>query len=348
VLGFLRSGAQEGEEKAVYADRKALYQRLEQQRESRVLVYVTGDRRGLETQISSEALDLFAHHLDLMDTAEKISLILYTRGGDTLASWSIANLVRQFCRHFEVIVPLKAHSGGTLICLGADNIVMTKQASLGPIDPSVNTPLNPEIPGAPPNQRFPVSVEAVTGFIEFAKRELGEGANPEKVLVQLAEKVHPLVLGQAYRARGQIRMLAKKLLGKHASDSSKIDRLLEFLCSESGSHDYTINRQEARDDLGLPIERPNQELYDLIKGVHSDIAAELELTAPFSPSVLLSTANPAQYKLRRALIESVEGGVHVFASEGVLRKQPVPIAPGIMKEGIQDERQFEGWRHENA
>jgi ClpP class serine protease len=145
----------------MYKDRLGLYRHLEKMRKSKVIVYVTGDRRGLETQIHPEILDFFIEHLDLIDGVKKISLFLYTRGGSTSASWSIPNLIRQFCESFEVIVPSKAHSGGTLICLGADNIVMTKQAALGPIDPSVNSPLNPQIPGAPPMARASVSVEAI-------------------------------------------------------------------------------------------------------------------------------------------------------------------------------------------
>ncbi len=50
---------------------------------------------------------------------------------------------------------------------------MTEQATLGPIDPSVNTLLNPTVPNVVPQQvRIPVSVEAIKGFIELAKHEL--------------------------------------------------------------------------------------------------------------------------------------------------------------------------------
>jgi ClpP class serine protease len=73
---------------------------------------------------------------------QQAQLYLYTRGGNTLAAWTLVNLIRNFCKDFEVIVPFNCHSAGTLISLGANRIVMTKQATLGPIDPSVNGPLN--------------------------------------------------------------------------------------------------------------------------------------------------------------------------------------------------------------
>ena len=46
-----------------------------------------------------------------------------------------------FCEDFKVIVPVKCMSAGTLISLGASRIVMTKQATLDPIDTSVQHPL---------------------------------------------------------------------------------------------------------------------------------------------------------------------------------------------------------------
>ncbi len=338
----------------MHKDRVALYQELEAKRESRVLVYVTGDRPQLETQISSEVMDFFTHHLDLMGDVNKISLVLHTLGGNTSAAWSIANLIRSFCKQFEVIVPVKALSAGTLISLGADAIVMTKQASLGPIDPSVHGPLNPPIAGANPNARFPVSVEAINGYLEFARDAMGEQADLSALLVNLSNQIHPLVLGDAYRARSQIRMLAKKLLAKQVTDDSQVEKILEFLCSESGSHDYTINRKEAREALGLNIEKPDQALYKLIRAIYDDISTEMELRVPYDPNRILGGNPQMPYVFCRAIIESPAGGSHRFVSEGLLTKIPSQqfqqvgmLPPGmIAQEVINDNRSFEGWKHE--
>jgi hypothetical protein len=277
----------------MYPARRKLLQDLETSRDSRVLLYVTGDRAQLETQIGKDALELLVHHLDLIEHAKKITLYLYTNGGDVIASWSIANLIRQFCDEFEVIVSSKALSGGTLICLGANNIVMTKQAVLGPIDPSTNSPLNPQVPGAPPHAKAPVSVEAITGFLDFAKATLGPDADMKEPFQQLSNAIHPHVLGQAYRTRSQIRMLAKKLLATHPDEKKERDSILQFLCSESGSHDYTITRQEARDSLGLPVERPDDDLYKLIRAIQKDFAKELDLGSSYDPTIHLGGTNAA-------------------------------------------------------
>lgn len=195
----------------MYADRRDIYAQIEKERGSKVLAYVTGDRPQMETQIHPEVLDYLPEHLDAFGLPAKISLVLYSRGGDTLAAWTIANMIRQFCDEFEVIVPMKAHSAATLISLGATNIVMSKQATLGPIDPSVNSPLNPQVPGAPPNARLPVSVEEVAAYFQLFTDSLGVGGDEHKtaVYLKLAEEVHPLALGKVYRARTQIQRLYK-------------------------------------------------------------------------------------------------------------------------------------------
>lgn len=330
----------------MYKDRVELYSALEKMRETKILVYVTGDRQGLETQIHPEALDMFVHHLDGIGNVPKISLYLYTRGGQTLAAWSIANLIRQYCDQFEIIIPAKAHSAGTLICLGANNIVMTRQATLGPIDPSVNTPLNPQVPGAPPNARYPVSVEAINGFIELAKgMGISESNDLSVVLTNLSNHVHPLVLGEVFRTRSQIKMLGSRLLSKHMDDETKIERILAFLCSESGSHDYTIYHQEARDDLGLNIESPDKNQYDIIKLIYNDIVEELSLTTPYEPILILGNEATINYSFPRSLIECAECGSFRFISEGNLAKRQIP-KDGVMQQAIQDTRTFEGWKYE--
>ena len=253
------------------------YKWLEENRQSKLLVYVTGDRQGMETQIATDVLDYFSEHLDNFNKVPKISLLLYTRGGDTMAAWSLVNLIRQFCNEFEVIIPSKARSSGTIISLGADKIMMTKQATLGPIDPSLNSPLNPQNPTIPqnPQARIPVSVESIQGFFELAKQELKlkNEDNLKDVILNLSEKVHPLVLGNVYRSRTQIQMVARKLLQKQlgADQKEKIDKIVSFLCSDSGSHDYAIYRNEARDELGLTVEKPNDEQYQKLKAIFEDI-----------------------------------------------------------------------------
>ena len=326
-----------------------MYAELEAARNSKVLVYVTGDRPGMETQISSEVYDKFVNHLDVIGVVNKISLYLYTRGGNTLAAWSLVNLIRQFCDELEVIIPSKAHSAGTLMSLGANKIMMTKQATLGPIDPSITTPLNPQIAGAAPDARYPVSVEAVSGYLDLAKKDLNinDEANLASLLNHMSDKIHPLVLGAVFRSKSQIQMLARKLIKAQVTDEANIEKVISFLCSESGSHDYTIHRREARNGLGLNIEKPDDKLYALVKRVYDDIVQELCLDTKFDVGNVLAGQPQATYSCRRALIDSVPGGTDFFVSEGAITQQPIQLQPGVTQIAIEDRRTFEGWRHEN-
>jgi len=299
--------------------------------------------------MAPDVLDRFVDHLDFV-TTKKITLIIYSRGGDTGVGWSIANLIRSFCDEFEVIIPSRAQSAATLLCLGADKIIMTKQATLGPTDPSVNTPLNPQLPGGNPQQRVPVSVESIKGYIQLAHDEfhISKACDMEKVLSILANNVHPIVLGDVFRARTHIRILASNLLRKQVKriNIKKEKKIVSFLCSEAQSHDYTINRKEAR-ELGLNVDKPDDALYGWIKAIYKDIERELELRTPFAPILMLNVNDKIAYSCRRALIESIKGGSDVFISEGRLIKQQIPTPNGVMVQ-IQDNREFEGWRKENV
>lgn len=317
-------------------ERKKLFAQIEKQRNSKLISYVTGDRRGLETQISKEIIDLFVEHLDAIGVTKKISLLLYTNGGDTSTAWRLVNLLQIFCDELEVIIVSKALSAGTLISLGANKIVMTKQAALGPIDPSLNHPLNPQVP----NGQVPVSVEAVKGYLDAA---IDYGISGEQqrsnIFIDLSNKVHPLVLGQIFRTSSQIRFLARKLLERQVSDASKMGKIIDFLCAESGSHDHTINRREAI-ALGLNIETPTDVFYQVLKGVHSSYSTELQLLEPYNAALYLGANESLPYKFPRAMIESCDFGSHHFLSEGTLSKTKDGNGNTV---GLADHRSFEGW-----
>lgn len=165
------------------------------------------------------------------------------------------------------------------------------------------------------------------------------------MLIDLSNKVHPLVLGEIFRSREQIRFLADKLLSSHLIDKEKVEAIVNFLCSDSGSHDYTINRREAL-ELGLPIEKPSDDLYSTIRQIHASYAAEMKLLQPFTPAVELGTADRRNYQVIRGLIEGRAGGCYAFVTEGTVTKVQVasPAAPGGVVEGVSDQKSFEGWK----
>ena len=326
-----------------YPERQRVYRAIEKERNTKVLSFITGTRQGLEAQIAGDCIDYFVDLLEQIGPANRISLVLHTNGGQTLAAWQLVNLIRMFCEDLEVIVPLRALSAGTLIAMGADRILMTKQATLGPIDPSVNNPLNPTVNLQGKEHRFPVSVENVRGYLDVAREELeirGE-KSLSSILRNLTGHIHPLVLGETFRSRAQIRFLAKKLLPRQIGDKEKVKSIIDFLCGDSGSHDYTINRREAA-ELGLKVEKPSDSLYKLLRKVQISYTHELELLEPFRPNALLNNGKTT-YLLPRVFVEGTVGGCYSFVSEGtVIAVTPSNIPGGVT--AVHDNRTFEGWR----
>jgi hypothetical protein len=139
-------------------------------------------------------------------------------------------------------------------------------------------------------------------------------------------------------------MLSRRLLLEQIQDEKKIDNIVDFLCSGSGSHDYAIHHREARDELGLNIQKPDDELYEIIKNIYNDIVNELQLTSVYDPNQILGAGQNKAYSLKRALLESTDSGGNYFISEGVLTKQVMQIQPGLVQPVINDQRTFEGWR----
>lgn len=66
-----------------------------------------------------------------------IDLILHTPGGLVLAAGQIAHALAQHPGKVTVFVPHYAMSGGTLIALAADEVIMDENAVLGPVDPQL-------------------------------------------------------------------------------------------------------------------------------------------------------------------------------------------------------------------
>jgi hypothetical protein len=324
------------------SDRRALLAKVEKIRKSRALLYVTGDRPGQETIISRDVFDHFVEHLDAIGVTERISLIIYTQGGDGMAAWSLFNLLRMFCDQLEIIVPMKAHSAGTMMAIGADRIVMTKQATLSPIDPSINHSLAPQVAGAPIGTRASVSVEAIKGYVNLAQDTLGEQGLSAMgdIMVDLARQVHPLVLGETYRRRQQTQSMAERLLAPQVGSVENRKKIISFLSSDSGSHDYTLNRREAK-ALGLPVTKCPQRLYSVLNHIYGNFRDEMKLRTPFNmtqfpPAAVTPFANV------RATIESTAGPAVQFITEGNFSRQPAP--PPNPGETASVEITAEGWR----
>lgn len=332
--------------------RMQLIKNIEGKRGSRILVYITGDRRGLETRIGMDVFPMFHEHLMRIGKQERIDLFLYSCGGITISGYALVNLIREFCDEFNVIIPFKALSCATLISLGANEVIMTPMGQLSPIDPSVQHPLGPiiQIPGQPAGQIVPVNVEDVNAFVELAKKEIGlnNEESMKKVFELLGTKIHPLALGAVQRSREQIAFLASSLLKYHINDEEKVKEIVKTLTRERFSHDYIIGRREAKKILGLNILEPEKDLLKDIIDLFDSYSEILELNIPYNPEKYLSGSESVTSDFNRAIIESSDLS-HVFRTSKEIKRVQVPPQPGIPipTVGYQEIILQEGWILDN-
>lgn len=298
-----------------------LIKKIEEERESRLLVYITGDRQPFLTRIAADVLPLMNQHLSKFRETNKVSLFLYTSGGDMLAPIRIVKLIRNHCKNFEVLVPYKAHSAGTLIALGADKIIMGKLGELSPVDPSTGHPFNPQNP-ANPQQRLEVSVEDLNSYFLFAKERAGVKEDQMiEVYKQLVEKMHPLSIGNAYRAFRMSKMLTERLLGLHMDknrDKEKMNKIVKEITGDITIHAYPIDISDAK-DLGLNVSSPSEDLGQAMWDLYSYYAGELKLGQPFHPSEFLGSQEMAQVNYPAAFVDSSEL-THKFVFKGKVQK----------------------------
>ena len=281
-----------------------LIKKLETERNSRVIIYVTSDRAPFATKIASDIIPLLGNQLDAMGKVKKISLFLYTSGGDMLAPIRIVKLIRNHCDEFEILVPYKAHSAGTLICMGADTIVMGKLGELTPVDPTTDHPFNPQSPSNP-QQRLSVSVEDLNSYLLFAKEKAE--VKPDQMIDSyklLVEKLHPLSIGNAYRAYRMAKMVSERLLWLHMDkNDEKIKKIVKEMTGDITIHAYPIDRDEAL-ELGLKIEKANDIVDKTMRELYDDYANEMKFGQPFHPNELLAGKDSADIERSGAYLET--------------------------------------------
>jgi len=291
---------------------------IQKMEKANLISYVLADRlQGPSASIATDALGLFYRHLEAMGESSRMVLFLYSTGGDTMVPWRLINLIREYCKELITLVPDKAFSAATMLCLGSDEIVMTKMAVLSPIDPSVANAFNPPLPmppGAPPQaaQRVPISVEDVVAYLRLASDRAGLNTPEGKIAAfqQLVHEVHPLALGNVERSHTLIRSLAKKLLGLHMNitdpkEEEKCKAIVDTLTEKLYSHQHMIPRKEAKDIIGLKVRFPNQELEALMMKLYKEYQKDLGIGEMLNPITLLENRTEVPLELAIAKIETV-------------------------------------------
>jgi len=297
---------------------------LEKTRRSRVIVYVTGDKKPEQffaTQVASDTLIYFRSILKKIDRSKKITLAIYTNGGHLETPWPLVNLIREHCDEFEVVVLSKALSAGTMIALGADKIVMTRYAHLSPVDPTANI-----ADGNNQIKRF--EIEDIIGYIDFVKEKIGvtEQNALGEIMKDLTKEIAPTMLGSANRTHSLVRRLAKNLLNLHVKPvpERQTREIIEHLTQKLFSHRHLISRREAK-EIGFEnlVEFADAANEKVIEGLVEAYSRFLELETEFNPMEILGKETRKEITVNRAAIHSKDIK-HSFQSVCALTKIPDP------------------------
>ncbi len=221
--------------------RLRLFQQLERSRGSRVIALIHREEtvsilgfpiaRYIDIQDSEEVL----RAIRLTPTALPIDIILHTPGGLVLAAEQIARALRDHPGRVTVFVPHYAMSGGTLIALAADEIVMDEHAVLGPVDPQLG--------------HYP----AISILAAVARKPIERVDDETLIMANVAQKA----LDQVRAA--VIELASRRLPAEQAA------AMAAKLAGGAWTHDYPITVTEAR-TLGFAVSTDMpRAIYDLMQ-----------------------------------------------------------------------------------
>ncbi|WP_414619144.1 SDH family Clp fold serine proteinase [Calothrix sp. CCY 0018] len=156
-----------------------------------------------------------------------IDLILHTPGGLVLATEQIARALIRHQAKVTVFVPHYAMSGGTMLALAADEIVMDENAVLGPVDPQLGN--------------YPAA--SIIKVVE--DKPIGEVDDQTLIMADLSRKA----MNQVQRF---VRTLLQDCIPKEKVKPENIEKIIQALTTGQVTHDYPITVEEAT-EMGLPV-----------------------------------------------------------------------------------------------
>ncbi|KAB8333378.1 hypothetical protein SD80_016265 [Scytonema tolypothrichoides VB-61278] len=220
-------------------------QEFQQQRKSRVILLIHRQESisflgiPVSRYITIEDSEQILRAIRLTPPEIPIDLILHTPGGLVLATEQIARALIRHPSKVTVFVPHYAMSGGTMLALASDEIVMDANAVLGPVDPQLGN--------------FPAA--SIVKVVE--QKPIGEVDDQTLIMADLSRKA----IDQVQRF---VRTLLKDTVPTQKVKPENIENIIDALTTGRVTHDYPITVEEAT-EMGLPITvgLPNV-IYDLM------------------------------------------------------------------------------------
>ena len=235
---------------------------IERIRESRVILYhIQGQKHMPKPMDDEDVLPLY-HALRQLGGISRLDLALYASGGSIVVAHKLAHLLHAYAPEVNVLVPYKARSSATLLCLAANEIVMGPLAELSPLDPHLGSAIEGTA-GSP----LMISAEELRAFRGMAQDWFGVTGEEDAIpmLTLVAQRIFPTSLSAFYRADHQMRHIASDLLKYQLGDTDEHQRqrIIDYLVAGYQGHDYCISSSEAA-RLGLRARPTSPEEDDVL------------------------------------------------------------------------------------
>ena len=269
--------------------RKELYGKIEEKRKKPLIVYATSIRSGIQVSMASDVIPCIIKQVqEIPRDLKEVDFLIISNGGDPITSLRIISILRELFSKVSVLVPYVAYSAATILCLGADEIVMHPYSNLGPVDPQMQVPKNNQ-----PTSQIRFSSEDISNYFDFLKNDIGitDQTHLTTAFNSLATELGSMEIGYAKRNQQLSLFLSQKMLEGHIKDKSKAASISKALMSSYYHHGYAVSRTEAK-NVGLPILYPDEELESLLWAVWEDFDEEMKCSKAFDPiSELLTDQN---------------------------------------------------------
>lgn len=208
---------------------------------------------------------------------DAVDLVLMTRGGTATTARRVALLLRELAGRVAILVPHRARSAGTLLCLAADELVLGPLAELGPLDASIAA--TPTTAAAGPSL---LAAEDVRALPALAADWFGlEGSEEAAALLRaVCQQVFVPSLGTLYRATLLVREIALELLATARPELAEPERgaVVDGLLADRHSHEFPLTSADLG-ALGLPLIAASGPLPDALWAIRR-AARERVLHAP--------------------------------------------------------------------
>lgn len=205
---------------------------------------------------------------------EEMDVILHTNGGNPYAAYGIIQAIREFSDKVTILVPYNAYSGGTLLCLGANKILMGACATLSPIDITLRSPGRFGIEGSDDDIPL-ICIDNYVEFTKFCKNKIEENLDyatniEEKLLLKFVKDIGVIKIAEYFRERDATRHYANILLSSYmfpdTAQEEITNTIADALVYKFPSHGFEIDYTIAN-DLGLIVEKMTPDLSNQAKSL---------------------------------------------------------------------------------